>query len=156
MFNDTIISLSKFLARYANVTGVNLKKITHDEVKYLFPYLRRSSFDEIKKHKELIMNGKVVLVSDGRKVIPYYTPVLDFEYDAEALYLDREEVPQEEIDDNEYDYASMSEYELRELLVRKCNSFRNQMRARHELEHRGIAITKKYRRCEYKKIIEEE
>ena len=152
---DEIISLSKFLSRYVNVCGVNLKKITHDEVKALFPFIKRSSFDEIKKHKELLITGKVLLVSDGRKTIPYYTPILDYEKDSESLYLEREEVPKLELNDAHYDYSKLSEFELRELLVRKYNSFRNQVNARHELEHRGISITKKYKRSDYKIIKED-
>jgi hypothetical protein len=152
---DEIISLSKFLSRYVNVCGVNLKKITHEEVKALFPFLRRSTFEAVKKHKELLLTGKVVLVTDGKKTIPYYTPVLDYEKESEALYLEREEAPDIVLDDTHYDYSKLSEYKLRALLVRKYNSFRNQCNARHELEHRGIARTKKYKRSDYKKVGED-
>jgi len=158
--NIESISLSKFLSRYANVYGADLKRMTHDEVKVLFPELRRASNNPlktkndvlsfIKTHKEELILGKVVLVSDGRTMYPYYTPELTDDME-EEMYVDREETKDFEIDDEVYDYSNLSEYELRELLRRKYNSYRNQTCARRELQSRGIAITKKYRRNDFKK-----
>ncbi len=158
------ISLSKFLSRYANVTGYNLKKITHEEVKLLFPELVSTSFKELrskmrenneeKNISELFLSGKVILVTDGRHTIPYYTPTLSEEYE-EEMQFEREDC-EIEVDDRVYDYTSLNEYELRRLLRRKFNSYRNQVCARKELEVRGIEITKKYRRSDYKKDYYEE
>ena len=148
---EEVISLSKFLSRYVCMQGDNLKRITHEEVKYLFPYLKRTSFDMIEEHKELLYMGKITLVSDGKKIIPYYTPELEYS-ELEYNNLEREEDAPFEVDDNHYDYSSLSEYELRQLLRRKFSSYRNQVNARRELSNRGIAITKKYNRASYKNL----
>ena len=147
------INLSKFLSRYAYVEGKDLTKVTHKEVKTLFPNLTRCSFDVIKENPNLIYEGVVVLVNDGKTTIPYYVPTLDFD---EALYLEfnREEEDELEPDDTIYDYESMSVYELRCLLRRKFNSYRNQNCARKELNRRGIVLKKKYDRNEFKNIKE--
>ena len=136
MYLDSI-SLSKFLSRYAKVYGVNLKKITHDEVKVLFPELKRATFQELKANKELVISGKVLLVNDGRKTIPYYAPELTDDLE-EEMYLDREEVNDFEMNEEVSDCSDLSEYELRQLLRRKYNSYKNQINARRELESRGI------------------
>jgi hypothetical protein len=162
------ISLSKFLSRYANVFGADLKKVTHEEVSVLFPELERASKRElrtkgevlafIKAHKEELLLGKIVLVSAGRYLIPYYTPVLIEDMDLseeEEMYFEREAVPTR-INNKVYDYSTLKEFELRNLLRRKFNSSRNQINARKELESRGFAKTRKYRRCNFKKIDIEE
>ena len=142
MFIDSI-SLAKFLSRYANVCGENLKKITHEEVKILFPELRSTTFKELRSSmrknnvedniNELFLSGKVMLVNDGHKTIPYYTPVLSEDM-TDEVYLNREECEGIVVDDNDYDYTRMSERELRRLLRRRFNSERNQRGARSELK----------------------
>ena len=139
------LSLSKFLSRYSYLKGADLIKVTHKEVAYLFPELRRSSFDEIKKNPELLFTGKVVIVNDGKKSIPYYVPQLSND-DIDCLDFNREAIKEREIDDSVYDYTNMSIYELRCLLERKFNSYRNQNCARRELNRRGIVLNKKYKR----------
>ena len=143
------ISLSKFLSRYVSLNGEDLKKITHAEVKKLFPELKRSSFDEISENPELLVSGKVILVSDGKHRIPYYVPKVMNE--GEDLEFHREAIPPREIDDTVYDYTKMSIYELRCLLARKFNSYRNQACARRELNRRGIELSRKYKRCDFKR-----
>lgn len=146
------ISLAKFLSRYANLTGKDLKKVTHDEVKYIFPFLKRASFETVKDNPDLVKNGKVLLVDDGKKQIYYYVPEIK---DIDEMEFNREEIDTRIVqDDKVYDYANMSIYELRCLLVRKFNSYRNQCCARHELNKRGIEITKKYKRNNKKITLE--
>lgn len=142
---NNVISLSKFLSRYAALKGMDLSKIKHDEVKALFPQLKRATFDEVKSNKELIYSGRILLVSDGKKTIPYYVPVLDMSC-TEKMELHREEVKPFKVDNSKHDYTSMSESALRIVLRRKFNSYKNQCSARKELESRGISITKKYKR----------
>ena len=148
------ISLAKFLSRYKYVEGEDLKKITHEEAIKLFPDLKRSTYEEVSNNRELLANGKIVFVDDGKRKIPYYIPeVLD---DIDTMEFHREPVSPVEIDDNDYDYSSMSVYELRCLLKRKFNSNRNQMNARKELNRRGITLNKKYNRNDIKKKMIEE
>ena len=158
------ISLAKFLSRYENVYGVDLKRITHEEACVLFPELERARqsilktdkqiLEYIKAHREEILLGKIALVKYKKYIIPYYTPEITDDM-REGNYFEREEVPFE-IDDEIYDYEELNEYELRELLRRKYNSYRNQVCARRELNSRGISVTKKYRRSEFKKYNYEE
>ncbi len=145
------ITLSKFLSRYAYLQGSDLTKVTHEEVKKLFPTLKRCTYEEISLCPELVYDGNVVLVTDGKKTIPYYVPELEC---SENEYLDfnREEIPSDEVDDNIYDYSNMSVYELRCLLERKFNSYRNQCCARKELNKRKIVLRKKYDRNNFKKM----
>lgn len=145
------ISLSKFLSRYVSLEGKDLKKVTHKEVKALFPFLKRAGFEDVSNHPELIRLGKVVLVDDGHNCIYYYIPERT---ESETMRFNREEVDTTiTLDDKVYDYVNMSVYELRCLLVRKFNSTRNQYCARRELNRRGIPITRKYKRVN--KIINE-
>ena len=145
------INLSKFLSRYMHVEGSDLTKVTHQDVKVLFPNITRCSFDVIEDNPNLIYEGVVVLVNDGKTTIPYYVPYVEVD-DNDYLEFNREEDDTLEIDDTVYDYEDMSVYELRCLLRRKFNSFRNQSCARKELNKRGIVLKKKYNRNSFKKM----
>ena len=67
----------------------------------------------------------------------------------------REEDEIREIDYGNYDYSSMSIYELKKLLDKKFNSNSNSRCAKKELENRGV-IKKKYDRKKFKKGLMEE
>ena len=71
------------------------------------------------------------MVDDGRKIIPYILPELDYE---NSFLLDvlRQEDDVKEIDYGEYDYTSMSIYELKKLLDRKFNSTNNSRHAKRK------------------------
>jgi hypothetical protein len=141
---DTM-KLSKFLSRYTNLTGEDLKRIPHAEVKYLFPFLKTCSYSVVKNHPELLTTGKVVRVDDGHHEEFYYVPDT-YKFD-ESMEFHRQEVDNSiVVDDTKYDYVSMSIYELKCLLVRKFNSSRNQRCARKELKRRGIELSRKYKR----------
>ena len=150
---DNFISLSKFLSRYSSIEGEDLKKLTHEDVEVLFPHLKRTSFEVVFDNPELLYSGKVLMVYDGKSAIPYIVPKM-LESEAEMMSITREEEKVKPVDDTVYDYASMSIYELRCLLVRKFNSNRNQVCARRELNKRGVEITKKYKRLKinYRKM----
>ena len=44
------ITLSKFLSRYMAVDGKALTKVSHTDVKTLFPSIQRTSFEYAEKH----------------------------------------------------------------------------------------------------------
>ena len=48
------ITLAKFLTRYLGIVGEDVKKISHDDVRYLFPEVKRSSFSYIEKYPRSI------------------------------------------------------------------------------------------------------
>ena len=94
------------------------------------------------------------MVSDGKTIVPYYVPTLKTEFEIQEVKIEYDEV--EEIVDKKYDYASMTIYELKQLLNRKFNSYKNSREARKELEKRGVVLTKKYNRNEVKRMKEDE
>jgi len=149
------ISLAKFLSRYKSLYGKDLKKLTHDDVKVLFPDLKRCSFDTLKEDPCLLYIGEVSLVSDGHKTIPYYNPVneiFDEEY-MEFVYDNQEESHHTQY----YDYTSMSIYQLKQLLHDKFSSCRQRHLAKKELIDRGAILKRKYNRTlEKRKKFEEE
>jgi len=155
MLNE--INLSKFLSRYCNLTGKNLSKINHEAVKFLFSYLKRATFEEIRENPMLVATGEVLLVNDGKKVIPYYVPDIEYEELDEPQEVSMQRVDNTpKVDYGRHDYTKMSIYELKCLLKRKFNSYANQRNARIELESRGVVLSKKYNRCEEKRKIERE
>ena len=140
------ISLTKFLARYLFLTGEDLKRLTHDDVKILFPNLKRCTFERIKEDPKLLESREVLLVSDSHKIIPYYVPkTKEYDYDYASVnasgVIDDRTVIQKE-----YDFFTMTNYELKTLLENKLNTRKNRMRAKRELEDRGIILKKKYKR----------
>lgn len=148
------ISLSKFLSRTLGLGGEKLSEITHDDVKVLFPQIKRSSFSFIEKNPQSLRMGLVQLVNDGRKTIPYYVPIVENNFEIQQV--DFESIPKYQIEDKTYDYTKMSIYELKQLLNTKFNTYRNSREARRELERRGVVLTKKYKRCEIKRMKEDE
>lgn len=148
------ITLSKFLSRTLGLEGSDLKRITHLDAKTLFPDLKRSTFEHVEKCPEEILTGKIMMVSDGKTIVPYYVPTLKTEFEIQEVKIEYDEV--EEIVDKKYDYADMTIYELKQLLNRKFNSYKNSREARKELEKRGIVLTKKYNRNEVKRMKEDE
>lgn len=148
------ITLSKFLSRTLGLEGKDLKRITHLDAKELFPNLKRSTFEHVERCPEELRSGKIIMVSDGKTVIPYYVPRLKTRFEEQRVKIEFDEV--EEVVDKEYDYTSMTIYELKQLLNRKFNTYKNSREARRELEKRGVVLTKKYNRNEVKRMKEDE
>ena len=138
------MSLAKFLSRYLLIGGIDLKKLTHEDVKSLFPNIKRSSFKRINQNPNLLYSGRVVLVNDGKSTIPYYIPdELETSNDyIEFVMCETKEYHEEEY----YDFMSMTNYELKKLLENKLNSRKNRMKAKKELEDRGLILKRKYKR----------
>lgn len=146
-----IITLSKFASRYLGLYGEDLKKLTHEDIELLFPLLKRSSYTYIDKNPNMLESGKILLVSDGKKLIPYYTPKLSAEYIQSTQVPKKDKNPKKE----NFDYSKMRIYELKQLLNTKLNGYSVSRSARHELEDRHIVLGKKYKRTEFKKWREE-
>ena len=147
------ITLSKFLARYLNFGGEELRKLTHADVKELFPQIERCSYDIIDKNPELLAKGYVMMVTDGRNTIPYKVPSLDY-LKGETLEINRKTEPPILIKECKYNYSKMSVYELKCLLTRKFNASKNRRDAKKELEDRGVVLSKKYVRQRDNKKVE--
>lgn len=69
------ISLSKFLTHYYELHDANILNMTHDDIKNLFPQIKRLSFDYAKKNKDSLASGKIIMVKDCKgDIIPYVCP----------------------------------------------------------------------------------
>lgn len=144
---NNIITLAKFISRYLGVNGKNLKNLSHEDVKHLFPNLKRSTFAFIESHPSEVDSGNVILVTDGKKVIPYYLPLLD-RIGIDELVIEVSAKNQRKGIPN---YSDMKIYELKKLLNIRLNGRSVSRQARRELEDRGVVLGKKYNRNEFKK-----
>ena len=144
---QNIITLAKFISRYLGVSGLNLKKLSHEDVKHLIPNLKRSTFALINSHPEEINSGNIVLVTDGKKVIPYYIPAIT-NNNLNQVIIEEDRIKAQKTIPN---YSDMKIYELKELLNVKFNGRSVSRHARNELEDRGVVLRKKYNRQEFKK-----
>lgn len=140
---QTTITLAKFLSRYMNLTGIDIKKMTHEEVKELMPNIKRLPFDYVKKNMELVYRGEVLLVDDGNNIIPYETPeILETIVPKKRVYRyeKRKRKPRINID-----FSCLSIFELKLLLKRKFNTSNHRKKAEIELNNRGVVLHKKFR-----------
>ena len=139
------ITLSKFLSRYMAVDGKALTKVSHADVKILFPSIQRTSFEYAEKHQEDIMMGRILIVFDGKTTIPYIVPKEDEITDSRTTMPHKESKKEKR---HHYDYSRMKIYELKQLLNARFNTYKVSRNARQELESRGVLVKKK----KYKRI----
>lgn len=172
-----VMNLSTFLAHYFGIENENLSKLTHKDIKDIFP-LKRISFDELKKNKHLLLSGSVIVVRDCKgKEIPYVVPkktynnnevIINYNtpinydinihlkensncnisasYDMEASNLniqietfERKKISSNDILDNIH---NMTNWELRQLLMKYKDLPSIYYRARQELIDRGVKHNK--------------
>ncbi len=142
------ISLAKFISRYLGVNGSGLNTLSHEDAKHLFPSLKRSTFAFVENHPLELYSGNVILVTDGKKTIPYYVPPIDkivnneIVVDVEHKKRKKKTIP---------NYCDMKVYELKKLLNSRFNGRKVSRLVRCELEDRGVVLRKKYNREEFKK-----
>ena len=138
------ITLSKFLSRYMAVDGKALTKVSHTDVKTLFPSIQRTSFEYAEKYQEDIMMGRILMVFDGKTTIPYIVP--KEEITDSRTTMPHKERKKEKV--HHYDYSRMKIYELKQLLNARFNTYKVSRNARQELESRGVLVKKK----KYKRV----
>ena len=161
------ISVESFLARILGIRDKNFLsgKISHADIKQMFPQLVRPSFGYVVDNPGLIYNGEAFLVEDSYgSVVPYFNPSYlyeETEYFGEFVEKQpREEIPN--IDDMEL--SELSNYELQTLLhiysdhnirsaYRKVHeeltSRKNSRHAAHESRERSLRKERKNERLEY-------
>lgn len=84
------ISINEFLSIYYGKVEFMDKKLVHENVKSLFPFISRGSFEDIVENPELVYTGKVVLVKDSnKKCIPY---IVNNQIDIKESLNDREKL----------------------------------------------------------------
>ena len=74
-----IIDLISFLRNYYGIVNESLKvnKLTHTDIKILFPFIKRGSFDDIRYDDNKVYNGEIIMVHDCKNhVLPYVNPFL--------------------------------------------------------------------------------
>ena len=95
------ISLKNFLISYCNICCDEVLKneITHDDVKILFPFLKRVSYKYVEKNLKQIYTGEIILVKDKLgNVAPYVKPeILEYDDIDVDFYVDSKDETFEEI-----------------------------------------------------------
>lgn len=117
--NDSM-TIEAFMARVLGIRDqrVLANRITHNDLKELFPDLRRPSFDYVLDNPGTVSMGEVFMVSDCQgRVVPYFNPHYVLE-EAEYFGSYEEQKPVEEpvpnIDDIEL--MDLSTYDLIQLM----------------------------------------
>ena len=117
--SENSISVESFLARVLGIRDKSFlsSKISHADIKQLFPQLVRPSFSYIVDNPAIIYNGEAFLVEDSfGSVVPYFNPSFLYE---ETEYFGEfvEEHPREELPQvDELELSELSNYELQNLL----------------------------------------
>ena len=97
------IDLLTFLRNYYGIVNQNLKinRLSHMDMRILFPNVKRGSFEYLDNNQELVYNGDIILVYDCYGfVLPYINPRLDIiSYeDAYDEYADHEKIDISDVD----------------------------------------------------------
>lgn len=138
---NSVISLEKFLKMYLGISNRNLSKLTHKDVKEIFPFLKRTSFDYANENLSEIGSGDIILVKDSKNnIVPYIKP--------EFVIEDINEVNIEVKDKNSKTYhidniTDLSNYELKKLTSTRNSTYKVARQVKKELKQRGIVKTKK-------------
>lgn len=118
------IDLIGFLCNYYGITSEYLKanKLTHADVKILFPNIKRTSFIEMKNNLSLVYNGEIILVYDCHgKILPYLNPHLEIN----DCFVNEDSYAENDlIDIKEVEIETLSKEEL--LHLRKLLKIRHQ------------------------------
>ena len=78
--NNNSITLRSFLVSHCCIWKKELfnNKLSHDDIKCLFPYLKRASFGYVLSNIRDVYIGNILLVKDSyNNVVPYFKPKLN-------------------------------------------------------------------------------
>ena len=131
------ISIESFLSNFLGIRDNNVlsSKISHKDIKQLFPKLVRPSFDYILDSPDLIYNGEVILVEDSfGSIVPYFNPSYVYEeVDFIGEYIEQQNQKEDIFNINEIDLQNLSNYELQNLLhIYEQHGIRSAYRKVHE------------------------
>ena len=90
------VDLISFLRNYYGINNSSLKSncLTHNDVKVLFPFVKRTSFEHLRLNYDYGHKGIIIMVYDARgSVIPYLNPFIEnIEYDNDEVdnYIDNQ------------------------------------------------------------------
>ena len=112
---NNCISLKSFLISYCGICYSSLlnENISHEDIKYLLPDLKRSSYEYILKNVKDVYTGKIILVKDSYgHIIPYLKPEI-------KEYYENNEIEKDDVKEETFEKAinleKLSLYELSEL-----------------------------------------
>ena len=74
-YNLNVIPMASFLYNFCAICDHNVFKVTHYDIKRLFPYLKTCSIEYVCKNYDLVCDGSVILVKDAKNnILPYAIP----------------------------------------------------------------------------------
>ena len=118
-YNLGVINMASFLYNFCAICDSNVFKVTHCDIKKLFPYLKTCSIEYAFKNYDLICDGSIILVKDIKNnILPYYNPLRqekvygDFSFIDELKYEEEKKQIDLSLLDNFSDLEQMSFYEL--------------------------------------------
>lgn len=163
-YHDLIISASKYMSNYYNIKDKNLNKLSHKDLKEIFPELISVNFGDITEEK--VFTGEILLVIDSENIIlGYINPYLkDYEEHYElceenekiniVFVAGNESFNIGEIDDEILKELSL--YELKELrkIVKRNKKHKTQRLVQTELYFRKENHNTKHEKQEKCKIRE--
>lgn len=68
-YNLNVIPMASFLYNFCAICDHNVFKVTHYDIKRLFPYLKTCSIEYVCKNYDLVCDGSVILVKDAKNNI---------------------------------------------------------------------------------------
>ena len=134
--SENSISVESFLARVLGIRDKSLlsSRISHSDLKQMFPQLVRPSFNYVVDNPAIIFNGEAFLVEDSfGSVVPYFNPSFLYE-ETEYFGEFTEERPREEIPNiDDLELSELSNYELQNLLhIYSAHNIRSAHRKVHD------------------------
>ena len=115
---NNCIDLNTFLMCYCGVWNdvLLVNKVTHSDIKFLFPDLKKVSFDFVLKNLKDVYTGNIILVKDSNNnVVPYINPKLEDIFDIEVNYERYDTNIEEDAFDRVVELEGLSSYELIQL-----------------------------------------
>ena len=145
---NNCINLNSFLISYCGIWNDALVtgKISHNDMKFLFPYLKKVSFEHALKNIKDVYVGNIVLVKDSYgHIAPYINPKIREVNDIEVNEVNAETIYKEGKFEKAIELENLSIYELAMLRKkykeeRRVNEYRKICRIIKKRKDNGIEI----------------
>lgn len=117
------VSLLRFLNVYCGICNefISKNKMSHNDVKYFLPELKRIGFEDAYKNKDKILKGEIIPVIDSfGSVAPYEKPIVN-SFDEIIIFDEEEEALTKEVSDEELRSAIEEYLRVNELSAFELN-----------------------------------
>lgn len=117
------VSLLRFLNVYCGIYNefISKNKMSHNDVKYFLPELKRIGFKDAYKNKDKIFKGEIIPVIDSFGfVAPYEKPIVNY-FDEIIIFDEEEEELTKEVSDEELRSAIKEFLKVNELSAFELN-----------------------------------